>query len=68
VSREESVKVRLVDVDPKTDKPEKGILRWQVDLPPRESRTLRFEFQVEYPEHAGLGNARELVRQIDFSM
>lgn len=68
VSREDSVKVRLIDVDPKTDKPEKGIITWQVELPAESRKELSFEFQVEYPANADLQNASELVRQIDFAM
>jgi uncharacterized protein (TIGR02231 family) len=68
VSREEAVKVRLVHVNPKTEKPQKGIITWFLKLPAKSKHKLTFEFQVEYPANASLGNAEELERQIDFAM
>jgi len=67
VPREDSVKVKVIDVTPKTAKPERGIITWQVELAPKTTRDLKFEFQVDYPANANLGNASELERQVDYA-
>ena len=51
VARHEEIKVRLEAADPKpTRQSELNLLDWELSLAPREKRTLRFDFSVEYPQ------------------
>lgn len=50
VAGHEEIKVRLESADPKPNQQsELNLLDWNLDLEPREKRTLRFDFMVEYP-------------------
>lgn len=50
VAGHEDVKVRLESVEPKpTRQSELNILEWDFNLAPKEKRTVRFDFTVEYP-------------------
>lgn len=51
VARHEEIKVRLDSVEPKpSQQTELNLLKWELTLAPKEKRTLRFEFTVEYPQ------------------
>ena len=49
VSQTEEVKVRSVKVLPKATPDEKGLFSWDLALAPKEKRTLRVEYVVQYP-------------------
>lgn len=50
VARHEEIKVRLDSVDPKpAEQTALNLLKWELSLSPKEKRTVRFEFTVEYP-------------------
>ena len=50
VSRHDQIKVRLDRVVPEpVEQSELHILKWQLDLAPAEKKTIRYEYQVEYP-------------------
>ena len=50
VAGHEEIKVRLESANPKPNQQsELNLLDWNLDLEPREKRTLRFDFMVEYP-------------------
>jgi uncharacterized protein (TIGR02231 family) len=51
VSRSEEIKVRLETADPRPAKQtELNLLDWEFTLAPKEKRTVRFDFTVEYPQ------------------
>ena len=51
VSRHDQIKVRLDRVVPEpSEQTELHILKWQLDLAPAEKKTIRYEYQVEYPK------------------
>jgi uncharacterized protein (TIGR02231 family) len=51
VSRHEELKVRLESAEPKpTMQSELNLLEWEMALSPKEKRTVRFDFVVEYPQ------------------
>lgn len=50
VARHEEIKVRLDSIEPKpAEQTNLNLLKWELSLAPKEKRTLRFEFTVEYP-------------------
>jgi uncharacterized protein (TIGR02231 family) len=55
VPQDEEIKVTLgqLNLQP-TEKTEQGIISWEVKLPPREKKEVRFEYLVEYPENRQL--------------
>ncbi|OGO31916.1 MAG: hypothetical protein A2Z16_11690 [Chloroflexi bacterium RBG_16_54_18] len=51
VGRHEDIKVKLEAAVPKPQEPgELNLLDWELDLAPKEKKTIRFDFQVEYPQ------------------
>jgi uncharacterized protein (TIGR02231 family) len=51
VARHEDIKVRLDAAEPKpSQQSELNLLDWELSLAPKEKRTLRFDFSVEYPQ------------------
>jgi hypothetical protein len=51
VPRYEEIKVKLISSDPKpTEQTELNQLIWSLLLEPKEKRTLRFDFSIEYPQ------------------
>lgn len=64
VSQSDQIKVKLSTMEPKTEKLNKGIMTWDVELDPMEKKTLYFEFEIEYPENIYLDNAMELEKQL----
>jgi|GEM_PF-6369478 len=64
VSQNDSIKVKITDIDPKIEKTEKGILKWNVVLKPMEKKILYFEFEIEYPSNIILDNADEIEKQL----
>jgi uncharacterized protein (TIGR02231 family) len=51
LSRHEEIKVRLETIDPKpAEQSGLNLLKWELNLSPKEKRTIRFEFTVEYPQ------------------
>ncbi len=51
VSRHEDIKVRLESADPKPlEQTELNLLNWELALAPKEKRTLRYDFSVEFPQ------------------
>lgn len=50
VSRNEEIKSELASASPQpTEKKDLGILRWELDLKPREKKSVEFQFEVSYP-------------------
>ncbi|MBX7251997.1 MAG: mucoidy inhibitor MuiA family protein [Candidatus Promineofilum sp.] len=50
VSRHEQIKVRLDRITPEPlEQSDLHILKWQIDLAAAEKKTIRYEYQVEYP-------------------
>lgn len=50
VSRNEEIKSELSSASPQpTEKKDLGILRWELDLKPREKKSVEFQFEVSYP-------------------
>ena len=50
-SRHEDIKVRLESAEPRpTEQTELNLLNWELTLKPKEKRTLRYDFVVEYPQ------------------
>jgi len=49
VSEDRSIVVSRVKVTPATKPDSQGILKWRLDLKPKEKRTYRIQYQVEYP-------------------
>jgi uncharacterized protein (TIGR02231 family) len=55
VSRHEDIKVKLEFAEPKpTEQTELNLLNWELTLAAGESRTVRFDFTVEYPRTMSL--------------
>jgi hypothetical protein len=51
VGRHEDIKVKLESAVPKPKEPDElNLLDWELDLAPKEKKTIRFEFVVEYPQ------------------
>jgi len=50
ISTDAEIKVRDVQIDPKTEPDEKGILTWPITLNPNEEREFNIKFTVEYPK------------------
>lgn len=52
VAQHEDIKVRLESADPKpSEQTELNLLNWELTLAPKEKRTLRFDFSLEFPQH-----------------
>ncbi|PIW14992.1 hypothetical protein COW36_18880 [bacterium (Candidatus Blackallbacteria) CG17_big_fil_post_rev_8_21_14_2_50_48_46] len=50
ISKDQRIKVKLVDIQPKPDKMEEtGILKWELKLAPWEKKTVSLEFWVDAP-------------------
>jgi len=49
VSQTDDVKVRSVKISPKITPDEKGLFSWDLELAPKEKRTLAVEYIVQYP-------------------
>ena len=49
VSQTDDVKVRSVKISPKITPDEKGLFSWNLELAPKEKRTLAVEYIVQYP-------------------
>ena len=49
VSRDERIKVRLIQAPPKIELGEMGVLEWIVTLAAREQRAIDYQFTLEYP-------------------
>jgi uncharacterized protein (TIGR02231 family) len=49
VSQTDEVKVRSVKISPKITPDEKGLFSWDLELAPKEKRTLTVEYIVQYP-------------------
>jgi uncharacterized protein (TIGR02231 family) len=51
VARHEDIKVRLETIDPKpTEQTDLNLLKWELALAPKEKRSVRYEFSVDYPQ------------------
>jgi hypothetical protein len=51
VPRHEEIKVKLESADPRpSEQSELNLLKWEFFLEPKEKRTVRFDFSVEYPQ------------------
>ncbi|MFP6893298.1 MAG: DUF4139 domain-containing protein, partial [Opitutales bacterium] len=50
VSQNDDVKVRSVKISPKVTPDEKGLFSWDLVLAPKEKRTLKVEYVVQYPK------------------
>ena len=51
VARHEEIKVKLESADPRpSEHSELNLLDWELSLQPKEKRTVRFDFSVEYPQ------------------
>ncbi len=57
VSQSADVKVKVVQVNPRADQMEKGVMTWNVPLKAGEEKELAFEFQLEYPPEAAPAHA-----------
>jgi uncharacterized protein (TIGR02231 family) len=51
VSQTDDVKVRSVKISPKITPDEKGLFSWDLELAPKEKRTLAVEYIVQYPSN-----------------
>jgi hypothetical protein len=52
VSRDEKIKVRLLQSHPKIEPKEMGILEWNLTMAPNSKQEVSYQFVVEYPpEH-----------------
>jgi uncharacterized protein (TIGR02231 family) len=61
VSRNEAVKVRTTELRPTTAaEPELGRLKWEMELPPGEEKSVRFGFTVEAARHVTLHGLPDL--------
>lgn len=49
VSRDERIKVRLTQTNPKIQLGEMGLLAWQMDLSPQDKQDIYYQFVVEHP-------------------
>ena len=49
VSRVGEIKISDVKIQPDVDPDDKGLLHWQLALGPKQSRTFRVEYAIEYP-------------------
>jgi uncharacterized protein (TIGR02231 family) len=50
LARHEEIKVRLESAEPRpVEQSELNLLDWELHLAPKEQRSLRFDFSVEYP-------------------
>ncbi|MBW2455786.1 MAG: mucoidy inhibitor MuiA family protein [Deltaproteobacteria bacterium] len=49
VSEDRSIVVSRVKVTPTTKPDSKGILKWKLTLKPKEKRTFRIQYQIDYP-------------------
>ncbi|MGK9369314.1 DUF4139 domain-containing protein [Melioribacter sp. Ez-97] len=49
VSKNEDIKVELIDGGGSSFNPQTGILEWKLKLEPEETKTVRYTFSVEYP-------------------
>ena len=55
ISRHEEIKVNLESIDPKpSERTEMNLLKWELDLEPKEKLTLRFDFSVDSPQGMGV--------------
>ena len=54
VSRDENIKVRLVQVEPKIKLGEMGVLEWNLTLPEGGKQAIDYQFTLEYPPEANL--------------
>jgi Domain of unknown function (DUF4139) len=68
VSQNDSIKVKINTIDPKTDKIDNGIITWKINLNPSEKKTLYFEFEIEYPKDVKIDKTMDLEKQIYKSM
>lgn len=50
VSTDESIEVSMKELSGGTLNKETGIITWNINLKPNESKSLRFNFQIEYPK------------------
>ena len=61
VPRDESIKVRLQDAQPKpTEQSELNILKWELDLPAQSKREIPFTFTLEHPRDISVSGLGEL--------
>jgi uncharacterized protein (TIGR02231 family) len=61
VPRDESIKVRLQDAQPKpTEQNELNILKWELDLPAQSKREIPFTFTLEHPRDISVSGLGEL--------
>lgn len=55
VSRDEKIKVRLTQTNPKIQLGEMGLLEWKIDLPPQQKREIYYQFAIEHPPDYSIG-------------
>ena len=55
VSRDEKIKVRLTQTNPKIQLGEMGLLEWKIDLPPQHKREIYYQFVIEHPPDYSIG-------------
>ena len=54
VSRDENIKVRLVQTEPKIKLGEMGVLEWSLTLPEGGKQEINYQFTLEYPPEVSL--------------
>ncbi|MDJ0636091.1 MAG: mucoidy inhibitor MuiA family protein [Xenococcaceae cyanobacterium MO_188.B29] len=54
VSRDENIKVRLIQAEPKIKLGEMGILEWNLNLPEGSKQEINYQFTLEYPPEVSL--------------
>ncbi|HEY9728483.1 MAG TPA: mucoidy inhibitor MuiA family protein [Chroococcales cyanobacterium] len=55
VSRDEKIKVRLTQTNPKIQLGEMGLLEWKIDLPAQHKREISYQFVIEHPPDYSIG-------------
>ena len=54
VSRDENLKVRLVQAEPKIKLGEMGVMEWSLTLPEAGQQEINYQFTLEYPAEVSL--------------
>ncbi len=65
VSEDKEIKVSSVKIAPAGDPDSQGILRWDLELKPKEKKEFRISYQVEYPPQLILDARRRHAEQME---
>ncbi len=64
VSQDAKVRVRVQELEPKPKEMERGLARWELTLPPGETRRIGFAYSIEHPESIAIAEIAGFENQL----